>query len=72
MTRSEHLAWCKERALDYVEGGDLMQAFMSMQSDMRKHAETADHAGLNAGAMLMLAGTLAHAPAMTAYINSFR
>jgi len=41
-TRAEHLAWCKERALAYVEQGDLNNAFASLISDLRKHPETED------------------------------
>ncbi len=40
MTRAEHLQWCKDRALAYVEAGDLDQAFASMASDLGKHPET--------------------------------
>ena len=40
MTRAEHLAWCKQRALEYVDRGDLKNALASMGSDMRKHPET--------------------------------
>ncbi len=39
-TRAEHLAWCKERALEYVERGDLVNAMASFASDMRKHRDT--------------------------------
>lgn len=39
-TRAEHLAWAKERALEYVEMGDLTGAFTSFASDMGKHPET--------------------------------
>lgn len=40
MTRAEHLAWCKQRATEYVQAGDLRNAVASMGSDMRKHPET--------------------------------
>jgi hypothetical protein len=40
MTRAEHLAWCKERALEYVDAGDLPNAVASMTSDLGKHPET--------------------------------
>ncbi len=40
MTRQEHLEWCKERALVYVDNGDLSQAVASMISDLSKHDET--------------------------------
>jgi hypothetical protein len=36
MTRDEHLAWCKARALEYVDAGDLDQARTSMLSDLTK------------------------------------
>jgi hypothetical protein len=39
-TREDHLAWCRQRALEYVEANDPMQAFASMASDLRKHHET--------------------------------
>ncbi len=40
MTRAEHLAWCKQRALNYLGQGDLHSAFLSMSSDLNKHPET--------------------------------
>jgi len=45
MTRQEHLDWCKKRALEYVDRGDLQQAVASMLSDMNKHDETQDRSG---------------------------
>ncbi len=40
MTRQEHLEWCKERALAYLDTGDLLNAITSMMSDLQKHDET--------------------------------
>lgn len=40
-TRAEHLRWCKDRALVYINHGDLNSAFASMGSDLGKHSETA-------------------------------
>jgi hypothetical protein len=40
MTRDEHLAWCKEQALEYVDIGELNNAVTSMGSDLNKHEET--------------------------------
>lgn len=37
MTRSEHLAWAKQRAHEYVDRGDLATAITSMISDLGKH-----------------------------------
>lgn len=36
---SEHLACCKERALEYLDDGDLVNAVASMSSDLTKHPE---------------------------------
>jgi hypothetical protein len=35
-TRDEHLNWCKERALQILESGDIPGAFASMASDLGK------------------------------------
>ena len=40
MTRAEHLEWCKKRAHEYLDRGDLTNAVTSMMSDMTKHEET--------------------------------
>lgn len=42
MTRQEHLKWCKDRALEYVNAGDIDEALASMLSDLGKHQETMD------------------------------
>ncbi|HEY1887150.1 MAG TPA: hypothetical protein VGG86_14055 [Roseiarcus sp.] len=39
MTREEHLDWCKKRALEYVDAGDLAEAVASMAKDLQKHPE---------------------------------
>jgi hypothetical protein len=38
--RGEHLVWCKQRALVYLDNGDVMNAITSMASDLGKHPET--------------------------------
>ena len=40
MSRDQHLAWCKERALHYLDRGDHSQAIASMGPDLGKHEET--------------------------------
>ncbi len=40
MDRTEHLEWCKERAREYLDNGDVQNAITSMLSDMGKHEET--------------------------------
>lgn len=67
--RSEHLQWCKDRAMEYVNDGDMQQAFASFQSDMTKHPETSDHLVLQMGTMLMIGGHLSTAKEMTDWIT---
>jgi len=40
MTRDEHIAWCKQRALEYLDIGDTHNAVASMLSNLTKHDET--------------------------------
>ena len=40
ITREQHIQWCKDRALAYVEIGQLSEAITSMFSDLGKHEET--------------------------------
>ena len=40
MDRQEHLDWCKKRALEYLNRGDVSNAIASMMSDLNKHPET--------------------------------
>lgn len=70
-TRAEHLNWCKERALQYVDSGELQNAYASMASDMGKHAETKDHAAVGLGVMLMMTGDLETPEKMRKFINGF-
>lgn len=71
MTRDEHLAWCKQRANEYADAGDISQAYASMMSDMRKHPELADHSGLMLGMMLMVNGHLNSPREMRKFIDGF-
>ena len=40
MTRDEHLQWCKDRALAYLEKGKIAEGMASFTSDMSKHPST--------------------------------
>jgi hypothetical protein len=71
MTRAEHLAWCKQRALEYVDAGDVNQAFVSMASDLGKHPETANHSAIQLGMMMLMAGHLSDAQKMRLFIEDF-
>lgn len=39
-TREEHLEWCKARAREYLDRGDVANGITSMMSDLDKHPET--------------------------------
>ena len=71
MTRAEHLAWCKQRALEYVEAGDLEEAMASMCSDLTKHPETANHAGSQIGLLMLMNGHLDTPQKMRTFIEGF-
>lgn len=47
MNEAEHLQWCKDRALKYIEKNDLDGALASMGSDVLKHPETEHHVSTN-------------------------
>lgn len=67
MTRAEHLSWSKQRALQYVDAGDLSQAFASMGSDL----ETEGHSGIRLGAMLLLGGHPNTSKQMRDFVEGF-
>lgn len=66
---AEHVAWAKERALEYVDQGDLQNAFASLMSDLGKHPDTANHAAIELGMMLMMAGNLSTTRDMRDFIE---
>jgi hypothetical protein len=71
VTRAEHLTWCKQRALEYVDSGDTINALASISSDLNKHPETANHAGIMIGMMMLAGGQLSDAAAMRRFIEGF-
>lgn len=71
MTRQEHLQWCKTRALEYVEAGDLNGAYQSMVSDLGKFIGTENHPAIEMGLLLLMQGQLSNRETMTDFINGF-
>ena len=72
MNRSEHLQWCKDRALEILDrGGDAAEAYASFSSDMMKHDETRNHSAITLGVMLMLGGYNKTPEEMRKFINGF-
>jgi hypothetical protein len=61
MTRDEHLAECKRRALKYLEPGPFfspLEALTSMMCDLEKHPETKGHIGSQLAMRLLMIGDL--------------
>lgn len=71
MDRAEHLQWCKDRALAYVEEGDLNNAIASFQSDMGKHDETRNHSALPLMSQMLFSGNLSTADKVIKFIEGF-
>lgn len=71
MNRDEYLEWCKTRALECVDRNDLINAYSSMASDLQKHKETKDHAGISLGMGMLMMGELTTAEEMRKFINGF-
>lgn len=57
ITRAEHLAWCKQRALEYLPDNPT-EAFTSMASDLGKHKETRGHPAIELGTMLLMTNNI--------------
>jgi hypothetical protein len=51
--RQEHLDWCKQRAHEYLDRGDAVNAVTSMMSDLQKHSAWRDATTL-IGSMTLL------------------
>jgi hypothetical protein len=58
--------------LEYVNAGDLQQAFASMGSDLSKHPETAGHVGIGLGMGLIIIGDLNSPDKMRKFIEGFK
>lgn len=70
-TEQEHLEWCKKRALQYIDRGEITQAYASMASDMKGHEETKDHPAIILGVQLLVAGLLSEREEMRKFILGF-
>ena len=71
MDRAEHLAWCKQRALEYADAGDLQNAYASMASDLNKHPDTTGHPAIQLGMVLLMSGNLKTTGDMRRFIEGF-
>lgn len=73
MTRQEHLDWCKQRAYEYLDIGDVQNAFSSFASDIGEHHETESIASvlLQLSIPLMAMGHLGTVEEMRQHIAGF-
>lgn len=71
MTREEHLAWCKKRAHEYLDRGDIENAVTSIASDLNKHPETEGHIGISLGMMMLMTGNLSDPREARRFIDGF-
>lgn len=71
--RVTHLAWAKERALEYVDAGDLTQAFTSFVSDLSKNPMTQNALAVatQLGMPLLMSGHLSTPEEMRKWIEGF-
>ena len=69
--RDEHLAWCKERALEYADRGDMANAIASMGSDLNKHPDTEGHTGMELMMMMAMAGQFDRPGELRKFIEGF-
>lgn len=67
MDRSEHLQWCKDRAIELLDAGQITEALASMASDLGKHPGTQDHIGR----VLMFGVDLTSPDRVRDWINGF-
>jgi len=72
MTRDEHIEWAKQRALEYIERGEIKEGITSMSSDLTKHPETEKHPGIDLGVMLMVTGKFHQLGEAKRFIEGFR
>lgn len=71
MTGAEHLRWAKDRALEYANHGDTVNAINSLTSDLRKHPETAGHPGILLMTMLAASGDFNRPGRLSEFIEGF-
>lgn len=78
MTRNEHVAWCKQRALAELEEGAgpietrAANALASMTSDLGKHPDTAGHTARELGTLLAMGGHLQTEQQVREWIGGIR
>jgi hypothetical protein len=72
LTRDEHLAWCKRRALACVDAGDLAHAVANMAADLKTHPDTDNPALTGLASIGMMYVTDGDKAAVQRWIERFR
>jgi hypothetical protein len=72
-TRAEHMKWCKDRALEYADQGDVGNTISSLMSDLAKHPETESSCRVVAELMgpLAMMGHLDHPGELRKFVEGF-
>jgi hypothetical protein len=70
MTRTDHMAWCKQRALAYLPD-DPKGALASFLSDISKHEETNTPINTSFTMMLLMCGHLETSDQIRKHIEGF-
>lgn len=70
-TRAEHLAWCKQRALEYADRGDTANAIASLSWDLSKHPETKNHGDMQLMMMMAISGQFDRPGELRKFIEGF-
>lgn len=55
MNRAEHLQWCKDRAIEYLEWEDYEGSISSMLSDLTKRVDTFNSTAIDESMRILLA-----------------
>lgn len=71
-TREQHLEWCKIRAREYLQHGDVMNAVTSMVSDLAKHPETTTEGNTFIFMLAMIAASSGSIEEARRFIEGFR
>jgi len=73
MNRKDYLQWCRDRALKYIELGDLQGSLTSMLTDLRNHPKTRDSVefGGRLGLAILQSKHLDTPEEMTRFIKGF-
>lgn len=68
-TRKEYLDWAKQRAIEYVQAGDIPNAWTSFVSDLANDERTNDHPAIMMGNQLLFGGLLSTKEQMKEFIE---